>query len=116
MTEGDVYQAVDQYSRQGKIAYIHLRNVSGKVPHYRETFIDNGEVDMARILEILRANNFDGIIVPDHTPQMSCPAPWHAGMAHTLGYIAGVLGVLNKQSSTEKPSGCDPNRAQLKNL
>ena len=116
MTEGDVYQAVDQYSRQGKIAYIHLRNVSGKVPHYRETFIDNGEVDMARILEILRTNNFDGIIVPDHTPQMSCPAPWHAGMAHTLGYIAGVLGVLNKQSSTEKPSGCDPNRAQLKNL
>ena len=27
MTEGDVYDAVDRYSRQGKIAYIHLRNV-----------------------------------------------------------------------------------------
>jgi hypothetical protein len=31
MTEGDVYEAVDQYSRQGKIAYVHLRNVTGKV-------------------------------------------------------------------------------------
>jgi len=40
MTEGDIYDAVEQYSKQDKIAYIHLRNVVGKVPHYRETFID----------------------------------------------------------------------------
>src|SRR5439155_20680339 len=32
MTEGDVYDAVDSYSRQGKIAYLHLRNVTGKGP------------------------------------------------------------------------------------
>jgi mannonate dehydratase len=53
MTEGNIYDAVDQYSQQGKIAYIHLRNVVGKVPHYRETFIDEGDVDMVRILSIL---------------------------------------------------------------
>jgi len=91
MTEGDVYEAVERYSKQGKIAYIHLRNVTGKVPHYRETFIDEGDVDMARILSILQRNHFDGVVIPDHTPQMSCAAPWHAGMAHTLGFIAGVL-------------------------
>ena len=27
MTEGDVYEALDRYSRQGKIAYVHFRNV-----------------------------------------------------------------------------------------
>ena len=53
MTEGDIYEAVDRYSQQGKIAYIHLRNVVGKVPNYRETFIDEGDVDMLRILTIL---------------------------------------------------------------
>ena len=90
MTEGDVYEAVDRYSKQQKIAYIHLRNVTGKVPYYRETFIDEGDVDMTRILSILSRNGFDGVIVPDHTPQMSCASPWHAGMAHTLGFIAGV--------------------------
>ena len=105
MTEGDVYEAVEQYSRQGKIAYIHLRNVLGKVPHYRETFIDEGEVDMVRILSILKKNNFDGVIIPDHTPQMTCSAPWHAGMAHSLGYIAAVLGVLEKRYSTETANG-----------
>ncbi len=98
MTEGDVYEAVDRYSKQNKIAYVHLRNVIGKVPYYRETFIDEGEVDMVRILSILHANGFGGVIVPDHTPQMTCAAPWHAGMAHTLGFIAAVLKVLGPSS------------------
>jgi D-mannonate dehydratase len=46
MTEGGLYTAIDSYARQKRIAYIHLRNVTGKVPHYRETFIDDGDVDM----------------------------------------------------------------------
>ena len=87
MTEGNIYDAIDRYSKQGQIAYVHLRNVVGKVPYYRETFIDEGDVDMIRILKILKQNNFDGVIIPDHTPQMTCAAPWHAGMAHTLGFI-----------------------------
>jgi mannonate dehydratase len=99
MTEDDVYEAVDNYSKQGKIAYIHLRNVVGKVPYYRETFIDEGDVDMIRILSILKRNNFDGVILPDHTPQMSCSAPWHAGMAHTIGFVEAALAMLEKQTA-----------------
>lgn len=101
MTEGDVYDAVDQYSRQGSIAYIHLRNVKGKVPNYHETFIDEGDVDMVRILSTLKRNGFDGVIIPDHAPQMTCSAPWHTGMVHTLGYIAGVLASLGKTQFEE---------------
>ena len=58
MTEGDIYEVVDTYSRQGRIAYVHFRNVVGKAPHYRETFIDDGAVDMLRVLRILKANGF----------------------------------------------------------
>jgi mannonate dehydratase len=94
MTEGDIYDAVDQYSKQHKIAYIHLRNVVGKVPHYRETFIDEGDVDMIRLLAILHRNRFEGVLVPDHTPQMTCLAPWHAGMAHTLGFMLAAKAVI----------------------
>ncbi len=99
MTEGNVYEAVDQYSKQGKIAYIHLRNVIGKAPHYRETFIDEGDVDMVRILTILHRNGFEGVVIPDHTPQMTCPAPWHAGMAHTLGFVLAVFATLKSPLS-----------------
>ena len=87
MTEGNVYEAVDTYSAQQKIAYVHLRNVRGKVPTYKETFIDDGDVDVRRVLSILKRNKFDGVIIPDHAPQMACAAPWHAGMAYALGYL-----------------------------
>ena len=93
MTEGDVYDSVDTYSRQGKIAYVHLRNVHGKVPFYKETFIDDGDVDVRRVIQILKRNGFDGVVIPDHAPQMSCAAPWHAGMAYALGYLKAAMNV-----------------------
>ncbi len=91
MTEGNIYETVEQYAKQGRIGYIHCRNITGKVPHYQETFLDDGAVDMVRVLQILKECNFDGVLIPDHTPQVTCAAPWHAGMAHALGYLRGVL-------------------------
>ena len=87
MTEGDIYDVVDSYSRQGKLAYVHLRNVRGKAPFYKETFIDDGDVDVLRVLRILKQNGFMGVVIPDHAPQMACAAPWQAGMAYALGYL-----------------------------
>jgi mannonate dehydratase len=91
MTEGDIYETVDRFSAMGKVAYVHLRNVRGKVPNYYEVFIDEGDTDLLRVLRILAKNNYQGVIIPDHAPQMICAAPWHAGMAFALGYIrAGI--------------------------
>jgi mannonate dehydratase len=91
MTEGDIYETVDTYSRLQRLGYVHFRNVRGKVPTYKETFIDDGDVDMLRVIGILKRNNFDGVLIPDHTPQMSCAAPWHAGMAYAMGYMKAAM-------------------------
>jgi len=91
MTEGNVYDAVEQYSRQEAIAYVHFRNIRGKVPSYRETFVDDGDVNMLRVLEILHRNCFGGVLIPDHAPKMSCDAPWHAGMAYAMGFMRAAL-------------------------
>ena len=66
----------------------------GGLPAYKETFIDEGDVDMLRVLEILKRNRFDGVLIPDHTPQMACAAPWHAGMAYALGYMRAAMKAL----------------------
>jgi mannonate dehydratase len=94
MIEGDIYETVDHYSKQGRLAYVHFRNVRGKAPHYRETFVDEGDVDMVRVLRILKKNGFDGVLIPDHTPQMVCDAPWHAGKAFALGYMKAALALI----------------------
>ena len=92
MPAGDLYASLDSLSKAGRIGYVHARNVVGKVPRYREVFLDEGDIDMRRALRILAANNFDGVIIPDHTPEVTCPAPWHAGMAHALGYLKALIG------------------------
>ena len=91
MSEGGVLEAVEQYSKQKRVAYVHLRNVRGRVPSYRETFIDEGDLDVLQVLRILKKNNFSGVIIPDHAPQMACAAPWHAGMAFALGYLRAAM-------------------------
>ena len=91
MTEGDIYEVTDHYTAQNRVAYIHFRNVQGKVPHYWEAFIDEGDIDMKKIVDILRKNKFEGVLIPDHTPQMQCDAPWHAGMAYAMGYMKALL-------------------------
>lgn len=94
MTEGDIYDVVDRYSRQQRLGYIHFRNVRGKVPTYKETFVDDGDVDMLQVLAILKTNHFEGVLVPDHTPQVTCAAPWHAGMAFAAGYMKAAMKAL----------------------
>ena len=91
MTGGGLYEAVESYSRQKRVAYVHFRNVRGQAPHYQETFVDEGDIDMLRVLRILQDNNFGGVLIPDHAPQMTCSAPWHAGMAYACGWMKAAL-------------------------
>jgi mannonate dehydratase len=43
------------------------------------------------VLAILKRNKFDGVLIPDHTPQMACAAPWHSGMAFAMGYMKSAM-------------------------
>jgi len=65
--------------------------VKGKVPEYYEVFVDEGDIDMIRALAVLRDVGYDGVLIPDHTPHLSCGAPWHAGMAYALGYMKAAM-------------------------
>ncbi len=91
MTDGDIYNTVAEFARCNRIGYIHFRNVRGKVPQYQEVFIDEGDIDMARIVRILREHNYQGVLIPDHTPELECSAPWHAGMAYAVGYMKALV-------------------------
>ena len=57
-----------RYFGAEKIWKIHFRNVSAPLPHFVETFMDNGYYDMSKIMEALVEVKFDGIVILDHTP------------------------------------------------
>jgi mannonate dehydratase len=91
MPGGEIYDHVRRFASRDRIGYIHFRNVKGKIPKYVETFVDEGDIDMAEIVRILRDENYQGVLIPDHTPSMTCAASWHAGMAFALGYMRALV-------------------------
>jgi mannonate dehydratase len=52
---------------------------------------------MIEALRIYHRNGYNGVIIPDHTPQMECAAPWHAGMAFALGYLRAALTMIEAE-------------------
>ena len=91
MTEGSIYAVVDRYAQAAWIAYIHFRHVRGKVPGHLETILDEGDIDMPWVSRIRHAHGYEGVLIPDYTPEMTCGAPWHAGMACALDYMRALL-------------------------
>ena len=46
----DVYECIEHFGRQGKIFFVHFRDISGTKACFHETFHDNGQTDMARAI------------------------------------------------------------------
>lgn len=93
----DIYTVTERYLARGKISYVHFRNVKGKVPNYTEVFVDEGDIDMLRILRLMEKYHFGGVLIPDHTPLMTCDSPWHAGMAYAIGYMQAAIRACGEQ-------------------
>lgn len=77
-----------RYFGAEKIWKIHFRNVSGPLPHFVETFMDNGYYDMYRVMKALRDVNFEGIVILDHTPGMV--GSHYAEQAYGFAYMKAL--------------------------
>jgi|YNPNPStandDraft_1061719.scaffolds.fasta_scaffold15636_3 mannonate dehydratase len=92
----EVYEAIRYFGSRKKIAYVHFRNVTGPVPTFAETFIDEGYVDMLQAIRAYHEVGFDGVIIDDHTPAVAGDAPWgHRGRAYSIGYIKALIKAVN---------------------
>lgn len=89
--QDNVYKSLVNLIQLDKVGYIHIRNVIGKVPKYKEVFIDEGDVNLKKIINILKQYNYNGFIMPDHTPTLLCDNNFFVGMAFSIGYIKGLI-------------------------
>jgi len=85
----DVVETLRYFGGQGKVWKIHFRNVSAPLPHFVETFMDNGYMDMDRITKALVEVNFDGIMILDHSPDML--GGRYAQTAYGVAYMKACL-------------------------
>ena len=88
----DVAGAIYEFGSRGHIFQVHFRNISSPMPDFHETFPDNGYLDMYRIMTALAEVGYDGMVVPDHVPQLQDGSgSGGAGEAYILGYIRALI-------------------------
>ena len=86
----DVIEAIRYFGGLGKLFKVHFRNVSNPLPEpWRETFIDDGYMDMHRVMQALREVDYDGAIIPDHIPGMV--GGGRAGLAYSIAYMRALV-------------------------
>ena len=108
----NVMRMIERFGPDGKILYIHFRDVQGTVPTFQECFIGEGNYDPAEVMLALRRVGFDGFLLDDHVPHMDDDSEWqHRGRAHAIGYMQGLDeydGVLSSGSRQRIDRGARP--------
>jgi mannonate dehydratase len=95
-TGKDVVEAIQGFSKMGKLWKIHFRNVTAPVPYFVETYVDDGYTDMKKVMRTLVDNDFRGILIADHVPTMV--GDRRTGWAFSLGYIKALYDVMGTRA------------------
>jgi mannonate dehydratase len=95
----DIAALAREWCAQKKIFFVHFRDVEGTRERFRETFHDNGPVDLAQMLRIYHESGFEGPMRPDHAPTLDGEAndrPGYAmgGKVLAIGYMKGAMDAL----------------------
>jgi len=94
----DVFEMIRDFGGRGKIFDIHFRNVSGPLPHFVETFPDDGYMDMYQVMKALREVRFNGSVAPDHVPELVGDSGIRrAGTAYCIAYMRALLRRANEE-------------------
>lgn len=99
----DVTKMIDKYSAQGRIHFMHIRNIKllpdgsfEECAHYSPA----GSLDIVEIMKVLYKNNFDGYIRPDHGRMIwgETGRPGYGLYDRALGamYLTGIWETLEK--------------------
>ena len=100
----DPVEVIKHFGAQKKLFKMHFRNVTSPLPHFTETLMDDGYYDMYKVMEALVEINFDGLVIPDHVPELGPVAGTQGGggnptgqfqpnpgLAYSLGYLNATL-------------------------
>ena len=91
----DLPAAIRHFGKQGKVFFVHLRDVRGTPEKFVETFHDEGKTDMLACMRAYRDVGFEGVARPDHVPTMEGDSNESAGYSSigrlfAIGYIKGL--------------------------
>jgi mannonate dehydratase len=91
----EIFDVIRYFGVRKKIFNVHLRNIRGHRDSFQEVYLDNGDVDMLRVLQTLAEVNYPYMVMPDHVPSHSDDPGRREGFAYAFGYARGLLRAVN---------------------
>ncbi len=92
----DVVDTIHYFGERQKLFKIHFRNINQPLPHFVETFMDDGYMDMYKVMKALRDVDFDGVLIADHIPMMT--NDHRVGTAFSIGYMKALVERVNAEA------------------
>jgi mannonate dehydratase len=89
-----IFDVIRYFGSRKKIFSVHFRNIEGGFLNFRETFIDNGSVDMLKAMRVYKEIGFDGMMMPDHVPSIAGDARGLQAFAFAFGYIKALIAAV----------------------
>ena len=93
----DVLETIRYFGERDRLFKVHFRNVNQPLPHFVETFLDGGYMDMYKVMKALRSVNFNGVLIADHIPRMGDDS--RLGAAFSIGYMKALLERVNAEET-----------------
>jgi mannonate dehydratase len=104
----DLPPVIRRFGKQGRIHFVHFRDVQGTPDDFVETFHEIGKTDMLACMKVYQEIGFEGVLRPDHVPTMegdSNDNPCYStiGRLLAIGYITGLREAVYGKSVQEMP-------------
>jgi mannonate dehydratase len=93
----EIFDVIRYFGSRQKIFNVHFRNIEGGLPTFRETFIDNGSVDMLKAMRVYKEVGYDGMMMPDHVPRVD-GVDSQQGFAFAFGYISALIAAVSAEA------------------
>jgi mannonate dehydratase len=94
----EIYDVIRYFGSRGKIFNVHFRNIKGGFLNFQETFPDDGDVDMIRCMRVYKEVGYDGMIMPDHAPQIEGDTRQAQAFAFAFGYIQALIQMVSSEA------------------
>lgn len=90
----EILDVIRYFGSRKKIFNVHFRNIQGRFLDFRETFPDDGDVDMLAALRAYRDVGYDGMLMPDHVPRIEGDEGGRQAFAFAFGYMRALMQVV----------------------
>ncbi len=92
----EICDVIRWFGSRKKIFNVHFRNIQGRFLDFRETYPDNGDVDMLAALRAYKEVGYDGMLMPDHVPKVVGDVGGHQSFAFCFGYIRALMQIVER--------------------